>query len=168
MIFFTVGSQKGLKFLSGADCLFKSLRNSHLVRFLVLQRVKTHFLADSEEEEASTRSRDQPLQRINGISLLMADLVLLPWILPRTLSHSLPLSSQDGRNSRAKHQGCSEHISAQRLRNSLSPQHTDSPVLFTRDEQRPSSGASGMVLFGGSGENCDDSASSSAASSHPK
>lgn len=33
--------------------------------------------------------------------------------------------------------------------NSLSPQCDESPVLFTREDQHPSSGASGMVSFGG-------------------
>lgn len=50
-------------------------------------------------------------------------------------------------------------MSAQRPRASLSPQHDDSQVLFTREDQHPSLRASGMVSFGGSEEGFDDSMS---------
>lgn len=60
-----------------------------------------------------------------------------------------------------EHQGCSELTLAQCPRASLPvpPQHAQSPVLFTCDNKRPSSGARGMDSFSGSKEGFDDTMS---------
>lgn len=60
---------------------------------------------------------------------------------------------------RTEQEGCSKLTLAQCPRASLSPQRVDSPVLFIRDDQRPSSGSSRMVSFADSEGDCDDSMS---------
>ncbi|ROL45178.1 hypothetical protein DPX16_8307 [Anabarilius grahami] len=51
--------------------------------------------------------------------------------------------------------GSSALMLAQRPCASLSPQRAESPVLFTRKDQHPSSAASGMITFGGSNDELD-------------
>lgn len=70
-------------------------------------------------------------------------------------SHTLPFSSPiksrwKKQRSRGKlQQGCSEFTPAQCPCASLSPQCAESPVLFIHTNQRPSSGGSSIVSFGG-------------------